>query len=156
MQDTVMDVINLIGNEDHKMLEILMEIQDRSEYNYLTPEDIKDVSVALDISETKVFGIANFYAMLSTKKRGRHVIEVCNSTPCYILNSDSIVEILEGILGVKVGEVTEDQLFSLEYTSCLGACDASPAIKIDHKTYGHLDRGKIFNLLASIRREENI
>ncbi len=53
-----------------------------------------------------------------------------------------MAEILEAELGIKMGETTEDQLFTLQYTYCLGACDQAPAIKIGDKIYGHLTREK--------------
>lgn len=156
MHDSVVNVGNRIGKTEDKMIEILIELQRQSEYNYLSKEDVKSVSELLDVSETKVYGIANFYSMLSTEKRGRNVIQICNSAPCYIRNGNNVVKIFEDILGIGMGEVTSDEQFSLEFTSCLGACDVAPAVRINEKTIGNLDRGKIFNMLASIKRGEAI
>jgi len=156
MRDLVGRVGDQIGRTEDKMIEILIELQNRSEFNYLSKEDVKSVSELLDVSETKVFGIANFYSMLSTEKRGRNVIQICNSAPCYIRNGNNIVKIFEDILGIEMGEVTNDEQFSLEFTSCLGNCDVAPAVRVNEKTYGNLDRSKIFNMLASIKRGEVI
>lgn len=156
MSDMVTTVVNEIGRDEDKMIEILIELQRLSEFNYLSREDIKGVAMELGVSETKVYSIANFYSMLSTEKRGRNVIQICNSAPCYIRDGQNVVKIFEDILGIKMGEVTLDDMFSLEYTSCIGACDVAPAARINDKTFGNLERGKIFNLLASIKRGETI
>lgn len=156
MHERVTDVVSIIGNNEDKMIEILIELQRKSEFNYLSKDVIKAVAEELDTSETKVYGIANFYSMLSTEKRGRNVIQICNSAPCYIRNGSNVVKIFEDILGVKMGEVTSDEMFSLEYASCIGACDIAPAVRINDKVVGNLNRGKIFNILASIKRGEEV
>nr|AIZ97534.1 NAD-reducing hydrogenase large subunit HoxE [Caloranaerobacter ferrireducens] len=61
-------------------------------------------------------------------------------------------EILERELGIKMGETTEDGEFSLEYTACFGACDISPAFRIDDKVYGNLNETKIKEIINSYRR----
>ncbi len=154
MVGKVLEIVDKLGRKEDKLIEILIELQNQSVYNYLSKDVIKEVAKLLDISETKVYGIANFYSMLSTQKRGKHVIQICNSAPCYIKEGQHLVTIFEDILGVQIGEVTEDKMFSLEYTSCIGACDQAPAARIDEMIYGELDRSKVFNILATLRREE--
>lgn len=156
MHEKVVDVVNIIGNDEDKLIEILIELQRKSEFNYLSKEVIKDVARQLDTSETKVYGITNFYSMLSTEKRGRNVIQICNSAPCYIRNGSDVAKIFQDILGIKMGEVSSDGNFSLEFVSCIGACDIAPAVRINDKVYGNLNRGKIFNILASMKRGEDI
>lgn len=156
MREEVLKITDRIGCSEDKMIELLIELQKNSRFNYLSEETIKAVSEVLDIPKAKVFGVTKFYSMLSTEKRGQHVIGICNSGPCYINNGQGIVKIFEDILGIKMGEVTPDGMFSLEYSSCIGACDMSPGVKINEKTFGNLDRGIIFNLLASLKRGESI
>ena len=154
MLDEVVKVINIIGHDEDKLIEILIELQSISEFNYLSKEVIESVAEQLDASVSKVYGIANFYSMLATEKRGRNVIQICNSAPCYIKDSNNIAKVFEDILGIKMGEVTVDDMFSLEFVSCIGACDVAPAVRINDKVFGDLNRGKIFNILASIKRGE--
>jgi len=154
MRESVLEVVERIGREEDKMIEILIELQNQSEFNYLSKTDIKSVANELDVSETKVYGITLFYSMLSTEKRGRNIIQICNSAPCYIKDGNNVAKIFEDILGIRMGQVTPDEMFSLEFVSCLGACDVAPAVRINETTYGNLDRGKIFNLLATIKRGE--
>lgn len=155
MITSVKEIINKIGKNEDNLIEILIELQKNSRLNYLSKDIIKEVSKELGISVTKIYGIADFYSMLSTEKRGENVIQICNSTPCYIRNGSDVAKIFEDILGIKMGEVTSDEMFSLEFVSCLGACDFAPAARINDKIIGNLNRGKIFNILAAIKRGED-
>lgn len=150
----ISSIIEEIGKTDDKLIEVLIEVQKKSEKNYLSEEVLKIVSKDMNISLSRVYGTASFYSMLSTEERGKYVIQICNSAPCYLKDGKNIVKIFQDILGIKMGEITDDGLFSLEFTSCIGACDIAPAVKINDKLYGNLDRGKIFNILSSIRRGE--
>ncbi|WP_432408143.1 NAD(P)H-dependent oxidoreductase subunit E [Wukongibacter sp. M2B1] len=152
--EKTIDIIKRIGNTSDKLIEVLLEVQSQSEGNYIREEDLKIISRELGISISKAFGVASFYSMLSTKKRGKYVIQICNSGPCYVKNSKKVAKIFEAILGIKMGEMTEDGLFSLEYTSCIGACDQAPAVKINEEIYGNLDKEKIYKLISSLRKEE--
>ncbi|WP_432663360.1 NAD(P)H-dependent oxidoreductase subunit E [Wukongibacter baidiensis] len=152
--EKTIDIIKRVGNTPDKLIEVLLEVQNQSEENYITEEELKIISRELDVPISKAFGVASFYSMLSTKKRGKYVIQICNSGPCYVKNSKKVAKTFEAALGIKMGEITEDGLFSLEYTSCIGACDQAPAVKINDEVYGNLDKEKIYDIINSLRKEE--
>ncbi|MCT4633147.1 MAG: NAD(P)H-dependent oxidoreductase subunit E [Firmicutes bacterium] len=154
MSESISEVVTRIGCEKDKLLEILLALQSQSKHNYLSKETIEEVSDILDISVTTIYGIAEFYDILSTEKRGEYVIQICNSTPCYLKEANHLVKIFEDILGIKMGDTTPDGIFSLEFTSCIGACDLAPAVRINNEIYGELDRSKVFNLLAKLKGGE--
>lgn len=154
MDEKTIKIIEAIGKTTDKLIEILMEVQRQSNENCVTEEELKIISKELGVPLSKVYGVATFYSMLSTKKRGKYVIQVCNSGPCYVKNSKLIAKLFENVLGIKMGEITSDGLFSLEYTSCIGACDLAPAVKINEEVYGNLDREKIYKLIDTLRKEE--
>ncbi len=154
LRDQIMGIVDEIGNSEDKLIEILISVQKKSEHHYLSEQSLILIAELLNIPFSKVYGIASFYSMLSTKKRGKYVIQICNSTPCYLYKGKEIVNMFEDILGIKMGEVTQDGLISLEYTSCIGACDQAPAIRVNDRVYGNLDRGKIYKVITSIRRGE--
>lgn len=152
--EKTIDIIKRIGKTPDKLIEVLLEVQRQSKENCITEKDLKIISKELDVSISKAYGVATFYSMLSTKKRGKYVIQICNSGPCYVKNSKKVAKAFESILGIKIGEITEDGLFSLEYTSCIGACDLAPAVKINEEIYGNLNREKISEIIDSLRKEE--
>ncbi len=156
LKNDIESIIEKIGNTPDKLIEILIEVQRQSEENYISKDALKIISKELKISLSKAYGVASFYSMLSTKKRGRYVIQICNSAPCYMNGGKQVKKYFEDILGITVGEMTDDGLFSLEFTGCIGTCDKAPAVKINDKVYGNLNKEKVEALVDSIRKEEEV
>jgi len=71
-----------------------------------------------------------------------------------VLGAQTIFEAIESKLGVKVGETTDDGLFTLEGTSCLGICGVAPAMMINEEAYGNLNEAKIYEILSQIQEKE--
>jgi len=147
----IITIIEAHGKSKEGLLSILLEIQKASEENYVHEQWAKLVAEQLELPVSKVYEVLTFYAMFSTKPRGKYVIEVCKSTPCHISKSDSIVKILEKELGIKIGDTTEDKMFTLLYTHCVGACDIGPVLKIGEDVYGNLTVDKITDLINAYR-----
>lgn len=153
-KERVVNIIKEIGTTPDKLIEVLIEVQNNSNNNYISEEECNVISKEMNIPLSKVYGVASFYSMLSTKKKGKYVIQICNSAPCYLNGGKEITKIFETELGIKIGEVTNDELFSLEFTSCIGACDLAPAAKINEELYGKLNKEKITLILNKLREEE--
>ncbi|KAB3530756.1 NAD(P)H-dependent oxidoreductase subunit E [Alkaliphilus serpentinus] len=149
-----MEIIDNVGNTPDKLLEVLIAVQESSEENYISEEQLVSVSKGLGVTLSKAYGVATFYSMLSLKQRGKYVIQLCNSAPCYVNKAFEIIRAFEENLGIKVGEVTDDGLFSLEFVSCIGACHMAPAVKINDEVFGNLDRFKVKSILEEIIRRE--
>jgi NADH:ubiquinone oxidoreductase subunit E len=73
------------------------------------------------------------------KPRGKHTINVCLGTACYVKGAARIVTILEEILGIKMGETTPDKQFTLSAIRCVGACSLAPVFVIGEDTFGRLE-----------------
>ncbi|MEA3422333.1 MAG: NAD(P)H-dependent oxidoreductase subunit E, partial [Bacillota bacterium] len=78
-----------------------------------------------------------------------NVISVCDSSVCRVNGNAQLVELLEEALEIKMGEVTADGKFALKYTPCFGACDISPAIRINDDVYGNLNKDKVQEIINS-------
>lgn len=153
LKNNTIEIVERIGSTPDKLIEILIEAQLLNEEHYITEEQLKIISEELKISFSKVYGIASFYSMLSTKKKGKYVIQICNSGPCYINKAKNVVEAFEKNLGIHIGEITTDGLFSMEYISCFGACQIAPAVKINEKIHGNLDENKVKQLVETLKKE---
>lgn len=125
--------------------------QAQAEHRHLPREAMMEISRSLEIPLGDVFGVATFYSFLSTTPRGRNRIMICGSVPCYLKNSEMIVESVANEIGIGVGETTADGRFSLELTNCIGACDAAPAMLVNADVHGDLTPGKISRILKSYR-----
>ncbi len=149
--ENVLRAIEEAGNTEDKLIEVLLKVQERSRENYITENQLEEISQELEIPLSKVYGVASFYSLLSTHRRGENVIQICNSGPCYVRGSRNVVNMFESALGIKMGEVTDDGKFSLEFTSCIGSCDVAPAAKINEEVCGNLDKKKIDEIINNIR-----
>jgi len=133
--------------KDHDNLLVLLK-ETQNKFGYLSQELLAELAQNLDLPISDVYGVATFYSFLSTKPLGRNVIRVCKSLPCYLKNSQPIVDCIAQEIGVEPGETTADGRFSFQLTNCIGACDKAPAMMINHDVYGDLTPEKIAEVLA--------
>lgn len=96
----------------------------------------KLIASELGESIAKINGVVTFYSHFSIEPKGQHIIGVCLGTACYVRGSQQILDAISGELKIKAGETTEDGLFTLEATRCIGACGLAPVFTIDGKVYG--------------------
>lgn len=136
------------------LLFILHDIQDSEPQQYITEQAIREVTDYLNVSPSQIYSVITFYSLYSVVPRGKYIIRVCDSPPCHLMGSVSIVDELMDILGIEVGETTDDGLFTLEITSCLGVCGVAPALMINKELYGNLTPSKIRTVLDGYRKNK--
>ena len=105
-------------------------------------------SSVLNVPLSKIYELLTFYAMFSTVERGEFVIEICQSTPCHFSKADEVVKWFETAAGIKIGETSKDGKITLLRTSCVGACDSGPAVKIGDNVFGNLSKEKVQSLVT--------
>ncbi len=131
------------------MIEAFHAIQEQ--LNYLPEEAIIAAAQVFNKPVAQAFGVATFYSMFSTEPRGKYVIRICESAPCHIAGAAEVVAAIEQELGIKMGESTADGLFTLEFTECVGQCQATPVITINGEPYLDVTPAKISGIIASCR-----
>jgi NADH:ubiquinone oxidoreductase subunit E len=133
------------GRVRESLMPILQEIVQR--HNYLTDEAMVEVAKALDISAAEVYGTASFYTFLDTQVKGKYVIRVCKTITCSMKGKSDIIQTLEDMLKIRVGETTADRMFSLIETNCIGWCHKAPAILINELPYTELTPEKVTEII---------
>ena len=133
------------GRVRESLMPILQEIVQR--HNYLTDEAMVEVAKELDISAAEVYGTASFYTFLDTQVKGKYVIRVCKTITCSMKGKSDIIQTLEDILKIRVGETTADRQFSLIETNCIGWCHKAPAILINELPYTELTAEKVTEIV---------
>jgi NADH:ubiquinone oxidoreductase subunit E len=149
---TVKEIVAKRGNSRENLIQILHDIQDASGDNSLHSEAVAELSRLMDIAIPDIMSTASFYTMFSLEPRGQHIIRVCESPPCYIMGEENILDAIRDRLGIEVGQTTADGKFTLETTSCLGACGVAPVISIDDEVYGNLTEEKVADILGKIAK----
>jgi NADH-quinone oxidoreductase E subunit len=135
---------------DSYLIAVLHKVQGM--FGYLPREMMDMVAELMQIPTAHIWGVATFYHYFNLKPVGRHIISICMGTACYVKGASEILDTLKRELKIKVGETTEDRLFTLQEARCLGACGIAPVVMIDDKIYGELDARKVVALLNQYRK----
>ncbi len=136
------------------LIYILHDIQDQHPQHYISEDAVSEVSEYLRIPFSHIYGVLTFYTMYSTKPRGKNVIRLCESPPCFLKGSENVLRKLKKTLDVKINQTTKDGLFTLELCACLGVCGNAPVMMINDDVYGNLNDEKIDKIINKIRGEK--
>lgn len=144
-ENLVRELTDKHGRTRQSLIPILQDIVAR--HNYLTDEAMVEVARELDISAAEVYGTASFYTFLDTKFRGKYVIRICKTITCSMKGKGEIIQTIEDMLKIRVGETTTDKMFSLIETNCIGWCHKAPAILINEMPYTDLTPERIVEII---------
>jgi [NiFe] hydrogenase diaphorase moiety large subunit len=142
-------LVNKFGKGRQALLPILQHVQ-RS-HGYISDHAQQEVARLLQIHPVEVDGVVTFYAFLRTSKRAKYHIRLCQTISCDLQNKEGISKTFERELGIKFGEVTRDEKYSLEYINCLGMCDHAPAMLINNEVHTDLTPRKVVEILNSLK-----
>ena len=146
IEEVVNEVVQQYGASRDELIPILNEINRK--VGFLPNGVLEMVSKQLKLPQSKVLSVATFYQMLSTKPRGQHVIQFCESAPCHVGGGRQVWERLQEELNIKAGETTEDGKWSLITVSCLGVCGVGPVVVIDEDLYGNVTPDQLPEILS--------
>ncbi len=136
------------------LIPILQDIQDN--YGWLPEQAFNIASNMLDIPLVNLYGVATFYNEFRLNPIGDYHISVCMGTACHVQGAPLILSELERNLGIKAGEITPDEKFSLETASCFGCCAVAPVIKINDKYHGKMTRKEAADLIEKLRKKKKV
>jgi len=119
----------------------------QEEKGYLSAELMDAIADYLDMPPIAVYEVATFYTMYKTKPEGCHEINVCTNISCQLRGSADILSYLEDKLGIRCGQTTADNKFTLRSVECLGACVNAPMMQIDKTYHETLTNDKIDDIL---------
>ena len=150
-KNQVIKIMENYENDPQQLIAVLLDIQAASGRNYVEQQWAELASEVLNVSLSKIYDVLTFYAMFSTVKRGEYVVEICKSTPCQFTKAADVVRWFETAAGIKIGETTTDGKITLFHTSCIGACDIGPAVKIGDHVFGNLTDEKVLQIIKYCR-----
>ena len=132
----------------------LLDLAQRQNEGWLSRAAIEYVAERLAMPVIGVEEVATFYSMFNLRPVGRHLVQVCTTTPCWLRGSDAVLGACRESLGVEVGGTSEDGLFTLVEVECLGACCNAPMMQINDDYYEDLDAEATRRVLEALRRGE--
>lgn len=128
----------------------LLDLAQRQCEGWLPPPAIMTVASILNMPEIRVYEVASFYTMFHLKPVGKHHIQVCRTTPCWLRGSEQILATCKTHLGIQSNEVTSNGQFSLEEVECLGACINAPVVQINDTYYEDLTSDSMKEILQNL------
>ena len=141
-----------LGCEEKSLIAVLQAIQE--EYSYLPREIFPYLAKKMNLSEASIYGVATFYENFSLEAKGQYVIKVCDGTACHVRKSIPILEKLRSELGLnEQKKTTDDQMFTVETVSCLGACGLAPALTVNGEVHPAMTPDKVVELIGDLRKE---
>ncbi len=134
----------------------LLDLAQRQNGGWLSQPAMDYVAEYLEMPPIRVYEVATFYSMYNLKPVGKVHVRVCTTTPCWLRGSDDVVGACKKVLGIGMGETTEDGMFTLDEVECAGACVNAPVIQVGDDYYEDLDAASTEALLAAFKRGDTV
>jgi NADH:ubiquinone oxidoreductase subunit E len=116
------------------------------------PQDVQEmIADGLGVTLSEVYGVSTFYSQFSLEPKGEYIIGVCLGTACYVKGSQKIIDKISEELKIQPGDTTDDGLFTLNATRCLGACGLAPVMMIGEEVFGRLTPDAVPGILDQFR-----
>jgi NADH-quinone oxidoreductase subunit E len=128
---------------------VLHMMQDK--YGMISDEAVTYVARLLDIPEEGVLGVVTFYEMYHQHPTGKYKLQVCTNVSCLLCGSDMVLRTIRDKIGIGIGEMTEDRLFSVHEAECLGSCGTAPMISVNKTYHEQLNPEKINTLIDELK-----
>jgi [NiFe] hydrogenase diaphorase moiety large subunit len=137
------------GQVRSSLIPILQDIQ--LQHGCVSDFAQQEIARLLDIHPVEVYGVVTFYSFLSTEPKGRFVFRLCQTISCDLAGKDAIARALVSELGIGFGETSKDKRFTLEYTNCIGMCDAGPALLVNDEVFNKLTPQKVVEIIKNCK-----
>lgn len=152
--ETVNKIISRYPSDKRKSALIpVLHIAQAEFGGWLSPETMDYVASVLNIKPIEVFEVASFYTMFHLKPVGKVVLDVCQTSSCWLMGAEDIVKYIEKKLNIKPGETTKDGMFTLKMVECLGSCGTAPMMQCGASFHENLTYEKVDKILDSYRAE---
>lgn len=130
------------------LIQILNEVQDK--FGYIPELAQKEISKFLNVPMAEIYGVITFYSRFTLEPKGKYTISVCLGTACYVKGSQKILDRLKERLKIEPGQTTEDGMFSIDQTRCVGACGLAPVFTVNDEVYGKATVKKLDEVLDEL------
>jgi NADH-quinone oxidoreductase subunit E len=144
MEYSLSKILSSYKGAQGELIPILQKVQ--AEFGYLPEEAMNKVAEFCRVAESKVFGIASFYAQFRFVPLGRAQVTACRGTACHVRGAPQILAEVKRQLGIEEGETTSDLEYSLETVACIGCCALAPCLVVNGKVESKMTPKKVKEL----------
>jgi NADH-quinone oxidoreductase subunit E len=147
--DEIQEARALYPDRRSAILPALRLAQER--YGWLSPEALREVGDALELTPAYCKAVASFYDMFHLAPVGRHLIEVCTNVSCALVGAQQVLDAFQAELGVRPGETTEDGEVTLRTVECAGGCGWGTVVAVDHRYREPVRPDDVPRIVAEVR-----
>ena len=147
--DEIQEARALYPDRRSAILPALRLAQER--YGWLSPEALREVGDALELTPAYCKAVASFYDMFHLAPVGRHLIEVCTNVSCALVGAQQVLDAFQAELGVRAGETTEDGEVTLRTVECAGGCGWGTVVAVDHRYREPVRPDDVAGIVAEVR-----
>lgn len=145
-------IIERIGRSRQVVIPLLQALQ--NEFGYLPSNALERVYERTEIDRAQLISVSTFYSQFRHIPYGKHIIKVCTGTACHVKGANNVYDAFRRELKMEEESVTtNDQKYSVEKIACLGCCALAPAVQIDNHIYGHVQPGRIREVLDEFEKQ---
>ena len=149
-QGKVTEILTKYQADESALIAILQDIQE--EFSYLPKSGLIQVSKELNVPLSRVLSLATFFKAFSLKPKGKHPVHVCLGTACHVRGAQLVLEKFERELGLKSGETSTDQEFSLDAVRCVGCCGLAPVVQVGEEVHGKITQTKVAGVIKKYKK----
>ncbi len=146
MENSLSAILSSYEGKEDELIPILQQVQEK--LGYLPEEAMLEIAKFTGVSESRIYGVASFYAQFRFTPVGKNKVTVCRGTACYVRGAPRILEEVERRLGVREGETTKDLEYTIDTVACIGCCALSPCMMINKEVHVKLTPQKINNIFS--------
>ena len=140
-------IIDRIGTRREQIIPLLQAMQ--AEFNYLPSDALNRLYERTEIDRAQLISVSSFYSQFRMVPYGKHIIKVCIGTACHVKGANNVYDAFKRELKMDENTITTaDQQYSIEKVACLGCCALAPVVQIDNKIFGHVQPGRVNEVLA--------
>jgi NADH-quinone oxidoreductase subunit E len=142
------------GKQASAVIPLLWRAQEQHD-GWLPEPALRAVAEMLDMATIRVLEIATFYTMFNLSPVGKHFVQLCGTTPCWLRGADALKEVCRRVIGEQ-NQVTEDGMLSWLEVECLGSCTNAPMVQINKDYYEDLTAESFEKLLSDLREGKEV
>ena len=146
MEEDLQVILSQFDGKQEEIIPILQKVQDA--YTYLPEDSMSQIARFIQVPESRVYGVATFYAQFRFTPTGKNIVSICRGTACHVRGAPAILEETTAVLGLDGEGTTEDMEYTVETVACIGCCALAPCLTVNEEVHGNLSKKKVRTILT--------
>ena len=146
MEEDLQVILSEFDGKQEEIIPILQKVQDT--YSYLPEDSMHQIARFVHVPQSRVYGVATFYAQFRFTPTGKNIVSICRGTACHVRGAPAILEETTAVLGLDGEGTTEDLEYTVETVACIGCCALAPCVTVNEEVHGNLNKKKVRTILG--------